>query len=109
MRGRKNDAEIGPQAARQHGDGRGRERADQHDVHAHRHKAGGQRGLEHVAGKPGVLADDEEVFVGPVLEAFTDRHRHFQRRLRRHRFTIGSPADPIGTEELPRHGAPIKL
>ena len=76
VRGRKNDAEIGPQAARQHGDRRGRERADQHDVHAHRDKAGGQRGFEHVTGEPGVLADDDEMLVGPVLKAFADRHRH---------------------------------
>src|SRR5262249_60141208 len=30
-------------------------------------------------------------------------HRDLQRRFRRHRFTIGRPADPVGSEELPRH------
>jgi len=74
MRRRKNDAEIGPQAACEHSDSRGREGADQHDVHPHRHEAGGQRGFEHVTGEPGVLTDDDEMLVGPVLEAFADRH-----------------------------------
>ena len=34
---------------------------DQHHVHAHRDEAGGQRRLEHVAGEPRVLADDDEM------------------------------------------------
>ena len=77
MRCRKNDAEIGPQAARQHGNGRGRERADQHNIHAHRHKARGQRGFEHVTGESRVLADDDEVLVSSVLEAFPYCHCYF--------------------------------
>src|SRR5216683_261973 len=103
VRGRKHDAEIGAQAARQHGDGRGRERADQHDIHAHRDKPGGQRRLEHVAGQPRILADDDQMLVRAVVKAFANGHRHFQCRLRRHRFAIGGPADPVGTKQLPRH------
>ena len=106
VRGRDNDADIGAQAARQHRDRRGRQRPDQHHVHAHRDEAGGQRRLEHVARKPGVLADDDEMLVRAVFEAFADRHRHFERGFRRHRLDVGSAADPVSAEELARRGAP---
>ncbi len=41
---------------------------DQHHVDAHRDDAGGQRLLQHVAGQPGVLADDHPVAVVAVAD-----------------------------------------
>ena len=63
VRGGDHDAEIGAQRARQHGDGRGRQRPDQHHIHAHRDETRGQRGLDHIARKPRILADDDAVAV----------------------------------------------
>ena len=63
VRGRDDDPDIGPQAARQHRDRRGRQRPDQDDIHSHRDKAGGQRRFEHVAREPRVLADHDEMLV----------------------------------------------
>ena len=107
VRGGDDDADIGPEAARQHRDRRGRQWPDQHDVHPHRDKPGGQRRFEHVARQPGVLADHDEVLVRPVVEAFADRHRHLERGLRRHRLGVGGAADTVRSKKLARHCAPI--
>ena len=68
MRGRDHDAEIGAHRARQHADRRRRNRAGEQHVHADRGEAGNQRGLDHVAGEAGVLADEDAVAVIAVLE-----------------------------------------
>ena len=57
VRRRNHHAEIGAHGARQHGDGRRRHRPEQQHVHADRGEARDQRGLDHVTGKPRVLAD----------------------------------------------------
>ncbi len=106
VRSGNDDADIGPQAACQHRDRRGRQRPDQDDIHSHRDEAGGQRRFQHVAGKSRVLADHDEVLVRPVVEAFADRHRHLERRLRRHRFGIGGASDAVCPEKLARPRAP---
>ncbi len=106
VRGRQHDADIGAQAARQHRDRRGRQRPDQHHVHAHRDKSGGQRRFEHVPREAGILADDDEMLVRAVLEGFADRHRDFERGFRRHRFGVRSPTDPVSAEELAHRGDP---
>ena len=105
VRGRDHDADIGAQAARQHRDRRGRQRPDQDDVHPHRDEPGGQRRFEHVAREARVLADDHKVLVRPVVEAFADRHRHLERRLRRHRLGIGGAANAVRPKKLARHRA----
>src|SRR5207249_4801410 len=87
---------------------RGWERPDQHYVHPHRDKAGGQRRLEHVARQPRVLPNHDQMLARAIVEAFPDRHRHLQRRFRRHRLAVSSPADSVRAEELPSHPIPLK-
>ena len=59
VRRRNHDPQIGMQRAGQHGHRGRRHRPDQHHVHAHRDETRGQRRLEQVTRKPGVLADDD--------------------------------------------------
>ena len=89
VRGRDHDAEVGAQRARQHGDGRRRHRPEQKHVHADRGEARHERGLEHVAGQAGILADDDAVPVVAVLEDLARGHADLQRHLRRHRRGVG--------------------
>ena len=51
-----------------------RQRAGQPDVGAHRDDAGGERGLEHVARQPGVLADHDAGVAAGLPEPRGDRH-----------------------------------
>ncbi len=59
VRSRDHHPEIGAHRTRQHGDGRRRHRAEQQHVHADRGEARDQRGLDHVAREPRVLADHD--------------------------------------------------
>jgi hypothetical protein len=107
VRGRDHDAEIGAQAARQHGDGRRRQRPDQHDIHAHGDEARGQRRLDHIAREPRVLADDDKMAMVAAAQDAACPHRHVERSLGGHRLAVGGAANPIGAEQLARHSSPL--
>jgi hypothetical protein len=92
------DAQIGAQRAREHGHTRCGHRAQQHHVHADGDEARGQRRLQHVAGKARVLADDDEVPMGPAREMAASRHRDLERRFGGHGLLVGRPANPVGAE-----------
>ncbi len=83
MRGGNHHAEIGAHRAGQHGHGRRRHRAEQQHVHADGGEAGDQGIFDHVAGKPGVLADHHAVAIVAVLEHKTSRLSDFHRQIRR--------------------------
>ena len=104
VRGRDHDPEIAAHHARQHRDRRRRQRPQQHHVHAHGQEAGGERGLQHVAGEPRVLADDDAMPVVAAPEMRPRRQRQRQRRRRRDRLAIGLASDSIRPEQLARHG-----
>ena len=102
VRGRDHDAEVGAHGAREHGDRRRRHRAGQQHVHADRGEAGDQRGLDHVAGEAGVLADQHAVAVLAALEdqagGLPDLEREFGRD-----HAVGAAANAIGTEIFASH------
>jgi hypothetical protein len=97
--GRNHHAEVGPQAARQHGDGRRRQRPDQHDIHAGTNEPGGHRRLDHVAGKPGVLADDDAVPVDATGEAQPGGLAQAQRHGGGHGIGVGLATNAVGAEK----------
>jgi hypothetical protein len=104
VRGRDHHPEIASHHARQHCDRRRRQRTQQHHVHAHRQEPGGERRLQHVAGKPRVLADDDAMPVIAAPEMRPRRKRQRQRRCGRDRLAIGPAPDSIRSEQLARHG-----
>ena len=61
VRGGDHHAGIGPHGGGDKGDARRRQRADQQHIHPHGADPGGQGIFEHVAGLPGILADDDPV------------------------------------------------
>ena len=85
VRGRDHDADIGAQRTRQHGDGRRRDRPEQEHIHAGRAEAGHHGVLDHVAGKPRILADHDAVAVIAALERQAGGHADLHRDFRRHR------------------------
>ena len=103
VRRRNDDAEIGPQGPRQHGHRRCRHRADQDRIHAHRDEARGQCGFQHIAGKPGVLADDDLVPVVAAPKSLPGRHCQIQDRLRCDRIGVRFAAHTVGAEIFPAH------
>ena len=91
--------------------GRRGQGAEQPHVHARGGEAGHQRGLQHVAGQPRVLADHHQVAAGGVAQEQLARGQaHPQGDLRRHGVLVRLPADAVGAEELAcghgRTGAP---
>ena len=76
VRCRNHDAEVGAHRAGEHGDRRGRHRAEQQHVHADRREAGHERGFDHIAGKPRIFADHHAMAVLAAAE-------HQPRRLAR--------------------------
>ena len=107
VRGRDHHAEIGAQRARQHRHGGRRDRAEQEHIHAGRAEAGDQRVLEHVAGKPRILADHDPVAVIAALERQAGGHADLHRQIRRHRKLVGPPANAVSSKILPRHRTQI--
>ena len=85
--------------------GRG-ERTDEQHVDAHRADAGRHRGLEHVAGEPRVLADQDLVPVRRPLAHVGERPPETERRLRRHGLDVRDAAYAVGTEEPSPHHRP---
>ena len=106
MRGRDHHAEIGAHRARQHADRRRRDRAGQQHVHADRGEAGDQRVLDHVAGQPGVLADQHTVAVIAVLEHQPGGLADLERQFRRNDL-VGPAANAVGAEITTNHELPL--
>ena len=104
--GRDHHAEVGPERACQHGDGRRRHRPQQEHVHADGGEARHQRRLDHVAGEPRVLADDHAMPVGAAGEHLARGHADLERDLGGHGAAVGEPANAIGAEISPRHACP---
>jgi hypothetical protein len=63
VRCRDHHAEIGAHRAGQHGDRRRGHGTEQQNVHADRREPGDERGLDHIAGQPRVLADHHPVAI----------------------------------------------
>ena len=97
--GRDHDAEIGAHAARQHGDGRRRQRAGEHHIHAAREEAGCQGVFQHIAGKPRILADHDPMPVAAAGEMGAGGQGQLQRHVGRDGLAIGRTADAVGTEQ----------
>ena len=97
--GRQHHPKVCAQAARQHGDRRGRQRADEGHVHPGADEAGGERGFQHVAREPGVLADHHPVAMWPAGEQEPGGLAEAERGLRGHRIDIGGTADTVGAEQ----------
>ena len=102
VRGRDHHAEIGAHRAREHADRRRRHRAGQQHVHADRGEARDQRGLDHVAGEPRVLADEHAVAVLAALEHEAGGLPDLERKLRRDH-AVGAAADAVGAEIFASH------
>ena len=68
VRGGDHHAQIGAQAARQHGDGGGGQRAELEHIHAHGGEARDQGAFDHVAGEARILADHHAVAMGAAGE-----------------------------------------
>ena len=99
------DAEIGSQAAGQHGHRRRRHRPGQNDVHPRGDEAGRERGLQQVAGEPGVLPDHHGMTMRPAGEDMASRHARPQRRRGRHGFCVRKAAKAVGAKKPSRHFA----
>ena len=84
VRGGDHHAEIGAERAGQHGDGRRRHRPEQEHVHADGGEAGDERGFDHIAGEPRILADHHAMAIGAVGEELAGGHADPQGHLRRH-------------------------
>ena len=69
-------------------------------------KPGGERRLEHVAGQPRVLADDDPMAMVAAREVPPGRQAQPQRHLRGHRRLIGGAANAIGAEQSTSHSVP---
>ena len=102
VRGGDHHAEIGAHRARQHGDRRRRHRAGEQHVHADRGEARHQRGLDHVAGQPRVLADQHAMAMLAVLEHHARGLPDLEGKLRRDR-AVGAAANAVGAEILANH------
>ena len=105
VRSRNHHAEIGAHRAGQHRHRRRRHRAGEQHVHADRGEARDQRGLDHIAAEPGVLADQHAMAVITVLENQTRGLAHLERKLRRDR-AVGTATNSIGAEIFANHALP---
>ena len=105
VRGGDHHAEIGAHRLGQHRYRRGRHRADQQHVHAHRGEARHHGVLDHVAGQTGVLADHHPVAVLAALEHQARGLPDFERQFRRDH-AIGPAPNAIRPEILAAHATP---
>ena len=102
VRGRDHHADIGAHGAREHSDRRRRDRAGEQHVHADRGEARDQRGLDHVAGEPGILADEHAVAMVAAAKDQPGRLPDLERQLRRDH-AIGAAANAVGAEIFTNH------
>ena len=108
VRGGDHHAEIGAHRARQHRHRRRRHRAGEQHVHADRGEARDQRGLDHVAGQPRVLADQHAMPVVAVLKNQARGLTDLERKLRRDR-AVGAAANAVGAEIFANHAVRPQL
>src|SRR5690606_12320900 len=87
----------------EHGDGRHRDRAEKEDVHSRRAEARYQGVLDHVAGKPRVLAEHDAVAMTAVLEGKAGGHADLHRCLRSHRKPVGPSPNSVRSEIASSH------
>ena len=106
VRRRDHHAQIRAQRTRQHGHGRRRHRPQKVDIHAHRGKSGGQRGLDHIAGAPRILADHHAIAVVTAHELGASGHADLEGKLGCQFLAIGFATDAVGSEILPDHIEP---
>ncbi len=99
--GGNHDAEVGPHAAGQHGNGGCGQRAHQVHVHPSADETGDQCRFDHVAGQAGVLADQHAVAMAAADEHQPGGLAEPQRHLGRHRVGVGGAADSIRAEQPP--------
>ena len=92
-------AGVGAHRLGEEGDARRRQRPGEHHVHAHGADAGGDGLLQHVAGEPGVLADDDAVPVRPGADHVGQGAAELERQLGGHGVDVGDAADAVGAEE----------
>jgi hypothetical protein len=102
VRGGDHHAEIAAHRARQHGNRRRRHRAGLEYVHADRGKAGNQGSFDHVAGKPGILADQHAVTMIAPAKHQPSRLPDPKRQFRRNE-AIGAAAYAVRAKILTRH------
>ncbi len=98
-------AVIGAERAGQHGDGRGRHGSEQEDIDADRDKTRGDGVLDHIAGEPRILADDDPLSVA-VAVVQADGHADTHRNVGRHRMHVRLATDTVRAEILPRQSLP---
>ncbi len=91
-------ADVGAQRARQHGDGGCRDRAEQEHVEASGGESGNQGVFQHVAGKPGVLADHHPVAMVSPTEDRADRNADPHGEIRGHGKLVGLTTNAVRTE-----------
>jgi hypothetical protein len=104
VRGADHDAEVALEALREIRDTRRGQRADQHHVDARGDETRFERGLEHVARQPRVLADEHR----PALRREHARRgtRQLERELDRQRVLADAAPYTIGPEIVSRHDQP---
>ena len=106
VRGGDHHAEIGAHRAREHGDGRRRHRAEQQHIHADRGEARDQRGLDHIAGETGVLADDHAMAMLAAPERRSGRLADAKREFGRND-AIGPAANAVCAKISADHRVPV--
>ena len=103
--GAEDDAGVGAQGACEVGDAGCGQRAEEKNVHAQGHDAGCEGIFEHIAGKAGVFADDDD---GAAVGAMSARlcedmggsATKFEGGLGGDWFEIGDAADAVGAEDF---------
>ncbi|MOA15490.1 hypothetical protein D3C78_1356480 [compost metagenome] len=98
MRSRDHHADIGAQRPGQHGNGGRRDGAEQEDIKAGGGETGNQCVLQHIAGKPRILADDHAMTMMAPAEDRSNGNAHTHRQIRRHGEYVRLSADTIGSE-----------
>ena len=92
-------AQIGAERAREQRNGRRGQGPDQHHIHPCTDKAGCQRRFQHIAGKPGILADHNAVAVIAAIEKAACRLAKPECGGGVHRCGIGLAANAISAEK----------
>ena len=95
VRGRNHHADIAAQRARQHGNRRCRNRAEQEHVQSRRGKAGHEGVLQHISRQARVLADHHPMTMGAVTENRSCSDADPHRKVRRHGEDVGLASDAV--------------
>ncbi len=107
MGSRDHHAKVGAHGTGEHSNRGSGDRTGQQDVHSDRGETGNQGGLDHISGKPGILADEHAM---AMVTAAKDQARclpHLQGEFRRYG-AIRAPANAVGTKMFPSHVHPVR-